>query len=99
MLCFLTNFASWLPGIDVAAVINCYQQEYYLPLYEKSMTVIVNNSKIRIFNGARVGDAVLRWAVRNRLDIDKVSSLQVTDKWGHNLGFEAPLSDEQIINC
>lgn len=66
------------------------------------MTVIVNNSKIRIFNGARVGDAVLRWAVRNRLDIDKVSSLQVTDKWGHDLGFEAPLSDEQIIkiiNC
>ena len=66
------------------------------------MTVIVNNSKIRIFNGARVGDAVLRWAVRNRLDIDKVSSLQVTDKWGHSLGFEAPLSNEQIIkiiNC
>ena len=66
------------------------------------MTVIVNNSRIRIFNGARVGDAVLRWAVRNRLDIDKVSSLQFTDKWGHKLGFEAPLSDEQIIkiiNC
>jgi hypothetical protein len=62
------------------------------------MTVIVNNSKIRIFNRARVGDAVLRWAVRNRLDIGKVSSLQVADKWGHLLDKESPLSDNQIIN-
>lgn len=61
------------------------------------MTVIVNDSKIRIFNGARVGDAVLRWAVRNRVDISKVSSLQVTDQWGHKIGNEAPLKDEQII--
>lgn len=61
------------------------------------MTVIVNDSKIRIFNGARVGDAVLRWAVRNRVDISKVSSLQVTDEWGHKIGNEAPLKDQQII--
>lgn len=61
------------------------------------MTVIVNKSKIRIFNGARVGDAVLRWAVRNRLDISQVSSLQVTDKWGHILDNQAPLRDNQII--
>ena len=61
------------------------------------MTVIVNNSKIRIFNGARVGDAVLRWAVRNRFDIDKVSLIQVTDKWGHKLDNAAPLSDNQIL--
>lgn len=61
------------------------------------MTVIVNKSKIRIFNGARVGDAVLRWAVRNRLDISQVSSLQVTDKWGHILDNQAPLRDNQSI--
>ena len=61
------------------------------------MTVIVNKSKIRIFNGARVGDAVLRWAVRNRFDIDKVSLIQVTDKWGHKLDNAAPLSDNQIL--
>ena len=61
------------------------------------MTVIINDSKIRIFNGAKVGDAVLRWAVRNRLDISKVSSIQVTDKWGHKLDNEAPLSDNQMI--
>ena len=61
------------------------------------MTVIVNKSKIRIFSGAKVGDAVLRWAVRNRLDIDKVPTLQVTDRWGHLLDNAAPLSDNQII--
>lgn len=61
------------------------------------MTVIVNDSRIRIFNGATVGDAALRWAVRNRLEIDKVSSLQVTDKWGHQLDYAAPLRDNQII--
>ncbi len=61
------------------------------------MTVIVNNSSIRIFSGATAGDAVLRWAVRNKLDISKVSSLQVTDQWGHKIGFEAPLSENQLI--
>ena len=61
------------------------------------MTVIVNKSKIRIFNGARVGDVVLRWAVRNRFDIDKVSLIQVTDKWGHKLDNAAPVSDNQIL--
>lgn len=61
------------------------------------MIVIVNNSRIRIFSGARVGDAVLRWAVRNRLDIAKVPSLQVTDQWGHKLGNDAPLKENQMI--
>ena len=61
------------------------------------MIVIVNDSRIRIFSGAKVGDAVLRWAVRNRLDISEVSSLQVTDKWGHKLDHAAPLSENQII--
>ena len=61
------------------------------------MTIIVNNSKIRIFGGATVGDDVLRWAVRNRLDISKISSIEVTDKWGHKLDNGAPLSENQII--
>ena len=61
------------------------------------MTVIVNDSRIRIFSGATVGDAVLRWAVRNRLEISKVPSIQVTDKWGHKLDNAAPLSENQIL--
>ena len=73
---------------------ECYKPYNYL----KSMTVIVNDSKIRIFKGAKVGDAVLRWAVRNRFDISQVSSLQVTDQWGHLLDNAAPLKDQQSIN-
>lgn len=61
------------------------------------MTVIVNDSKIRIFKGATVGDVVLRWAVRNRVAISRFPSFQVTDKWGHKLDIEAPLSENQII--
>ncbi len=61
------------------------------------MTVIVNDTSIRIFNGARVGDAVLRWAVRNRIDISEVPSIHVTDRWGHSLDNAAPLSENQMI--
>lgn len=61
------------------------------------MTVIVNDSKIRIFSGATVGDAVLRWAVRNRVAISRFPSIQVADKWGHILDIEAPLSENQVI--
>lgn len=61
------------------------------------MIVRVNNCRIRIFHGATVGDALLRYAVRNGLSISSVKSLSVTDRWGHVLDHEAPLSDKQII--
>lgn len=61
------------------------------------MTVRVNDCRIRIFRGATVGDVVLRYAVRNGLDLSVVPSLQVTDKWGHVLDHAAPLTDKQII--
>lgn len=61
------------------------------------MIVTVNDSKIRIFKGARVGDVMLRYAVRNNLDLSIVPSLQVTDRYGHILDHAAPLTDKQII--
>lgn len=61
------------------------------------MTVRVNDCRIRIFRGATVGDVVLRYAVRNGLDLSVVPSLQVSDKWGHALDHAAPLTDKQII--
>ena len=61
------------------------------------MTVRVNDCRIRIFRGATVGDVLLRYAVRNGLEISVVSALQVTDKWGHTLDHAAPLTDKQII--
>jgi len=61
------------------------------------MIVIVENVKIRIFKGAKVGDALLRFLVRKRLPINNIQLIEVTDKWGHILDCEAPLHDKQII--
>jgi hypothetical protein len=61
------------------------------------MTVRVNGCRIRIFRGATVGDALLRYAVRNGLDLSAVPSLSVVDRWGHIIDHSAPLSDKQII--
>ena len=61
------------------------------------MTVIVNNLKIRIFKGATVGDVLLRYLVRNGLDLNNISVYEVADKWGHKLDNSAPLSERQII--
>lgn len=61
------------------------------------MTVIVNNCRIRIFRGATVGDVLLRFAVRNGLELSLVHSMCVTDKWGHTLDHAAPLTDKQSI--
>lgn len=61
------------------------------------MTVRVNGCRIRIFRGATVGDVVLRYAVRNGLDLSIVPNLQIADKWGHILDHAAPLTDKQII--
>lgn len=61
------------------------------------MTVTVNNCKIRIFRGATVGDVLLRYAVRKRLKLSVVESLEVTDVWDHLLDHQAPLTDRQVI--
>ena len=61
------------------------------------MIVRVNNCRIRIFRGATVGDVLLRFAVRNGLELSVVPSFQVTDKWGHILDSAATLTDKQII--
>ncbi len=61
------------------------------------MTVRVNDCRIRIFRGATVGDVLLRYAVRNGLELSLVPTMQVTDKWGHTLDHAAPLKEKQII--
>ena len=66
-------------------------------LYIVAMIVKVNNCRIRIFRGAPVGDVLLRYAVRNGLELSAVPTMQVTDKWGHTLDHAAPLTDKQSI--
>lgn len=61
------------------------------------MIVIVNDIRIRIFKGAKLGDALLRYAVRNNLELSAVASMRVVDEYGHQLDHAAPLRDEQKI--
>lgn len=61
------------------------------------MIVRVNDTRIRIFDGATVGDVLLRYSVRNTLEISKVRTLIAADSLGHILDHAAPLRDKQVI--
>lgn len=61
------------------------------------MIVRVNDTRIRIFDGATVGDVLLRYSVRNAFEINKVRTLIATDLMGHILDHAAPLRDKQVI--
>lgn len=61
------------------------------------MIVRVNNIRIRIFEGATVGDVLLRYAVRNSLELKGVKDITVTDSYGHIIDHAAPLRNKQII--
>lgn len=61
------------------------------------MIVRVNDTRIRIFDGATVGDVLLRYSVRNALEISKVRTLIATDSMDHILDHAAPLRDKQVI--
>ena len=61
------------------------------------MTIFANNCPIRIFQGAKVGDLLLRYAVRNKLELKSITQLKVLDRWGHTLDNEAPLTDQQTV--
>ncbi|MBQ2163838.1 MAG: hypothetical protein SPL28_10860 [Bacteroidales bacterium] len=57
----------------------------------------MNDTRIRIFDGATVGDVLLRYSVRNAFEISKVRTLIATDSMGHILDHAAPLRDKQVI--
>lgn len=61
------------------------------------MTVIVNNSKIRIFRGAQAGDVLLRYLARKKLDINDSRQYVISDNWGHILDKTSPIQDGQVL--
>ena len=61
------------------------------------MTVIVNNSKIRIFRGAQAGDVLLRYLARKKLAINDCGLYVIRDNWGHILDRTSPIQDGQVI--
>ena len=66
-------------------------------LFICAMIVRVNDTRIRIFDGATVGDVLLRYSVRNALEISRVNKLIAADSLGHILDHATPLRDKQVI--
>ena len=75
---------------------NTYIQTTQL-LNIKSMRIKVNEKTIVIFKGATARDALLRYFARCDIDRSLVKQAVIYDKWGHTIGHDSPLSDNQEI--
>ncbi|MBO4691242.1 MAG: hypothetical protein IKZ50_05035 [Bacteroidales bacterium] len=61
------------------------------------MIVKVNNQEVRIFKGASVKHALLRYILRVKADVSNIEKLQVKDRKGHQLDQDAPLKEGDSI--
>lgn len=61
------------------------------------MNVRVNGQEVAVFQGATVRDAVLRHFAKADIDKGLISRVEVFDKWGHSIGSDATLADQQEI--
>lgn len=62
-----------------------------------NMIVKVNNQEVRIFKGASVKHALLRYILRVKADVSNIEKLQVKDRKGHQLDQDAPLKEGDSI--
>ena len=61
------------------------------------MKLKVNRKTIEIFEGALVCHALLRYFAVKGLDVRQVEKLKVTDRFGHEIDLDAPVSQHSII--
>ncbi|MBQ8097031.1 MAG: hypothetical protein IJ243_08110 [Prevotella sp.] len=61
------------------------------------MKVRVNKRTLSLFEGAKVGNALLRYFTVKKLDKRLIDMVEVHDAFGHVLDHDAPLSDGQQI--
>lgn len=61
------------------------------------MKVKVNTRTLRLFEGAKVRNALLRYFTVKKLDKKFINDVIPFDAFGHELDFDAPLSDGQHI--
>ncbi|MBP5229787.1 MAG: hypothetical protein J6Z32_06560 [Bacteroidales bacterium] len=61
------------------------------------MIVKVNNEEVRIFKGASVKHALLRYILRIKADVSNIEKLQVKDCKGHQIDQDAPLKEGDSI--
>ncbi|MGX8695852.1 MAG: hypothetical protein ACSW8D_05660 [Prevotella sp.] len=63
------------------------------------MRVKVNRRWLQLFEGARVGNALLRYFTVRKLDKQLIDKVEVHDALGHVIDHDAPLHNEEIIRC
>ena len=61
------------------------------------MKIKVNRKNIEVFDGAQVRHALLSYFALKGLDVRLVESLTVTDRWGHEIGLDAPASQYDVV--
>ncbi|MBO4807276.1 MAG: hypothetical protein IK005_11090 [Paludibacteraceae bacterium] len=61
------------------------------------MNIYVNEKKIRIFEGAKVRDAVTRYLSRQKKDLSLIHSAEIQDKEGHTIDLDGSLCKESSI--
>jgi hypothetical protein len=61
------------------------------------MKLKVNRKTIEIFEGALVRHALLRYFAVKGLDVRLVEDLKVTDRFGHEIDLDAPVSQHSTI--
>jgi hypothetical protein len=61
------------------------------------MKLKVNRKTIEIFEGAQVRHALLRYFAIKGLDVRLVEGLNVTDRMGHEIDLDAPVSQHSVV--
>ena len=61
------------------------------------MKIKVNRKNIEVFEGAEVRHALLSYFALKGLDVGLVKNLTVTDRWGHEIGLDAPASQYDVV--
>ena len=62
------------------------------------MKVWVKYQEVTVVEGATEKDAVLRSVILNGIDLSKISQVEVSDFWGHEIDIDAPLRYNMSIN-
>lgn len=62
------------------------------------MEIIVNDTPVRVFKGAKVRHALLKYLSINLMDKSLSDDMEIFDAYGHQIDLDAPLKDGQVIS-
>lgn len=62
------------------------------------MEIIVNDTPVRVFKGAKVRHALLKYLSMNLMAKSLSDDMEVFDAYGHLVDLDAPLTDGQSIS-